>query len=210
MENRQRIRTRAIELCSPGVRRPNCPSATRCRYWQCDIPESKSIAFRISKENPTRDNSGFPIHFFVSCSRRQDFAGIAVLTLALAIGLNSAVFALINGIVLRHGARRISPRCLLAHHETRRAANRFRSRHWFTPCAGRRPPAHADSLRGQSRDPAALLASSVLLAAAALLACYLPARRATRVSPMTGVALTPRVTDSPKVSAFQTATLFSA
>jgi predicted permease len=33
-------------------------------------------------------------------------------------------------------------------------------------------------------DPAALLTSSVMLSAAALLACYLPARRATKVSPM--------------------------
>jgi putative ABC transport system permease protein len=36
-------------------------------------------------------------------------------------------------------------------------------------------------------DPVALLASSVMLGSAALLACFLPARRAMRVTPMTAV-----------------------
>jgi ABC-type antimicrobial peptide transport system permease subunit len=36
-------------------------------------------------------------------------------------------------------------------------------------------------------DPLALLVSSTLLATAALLACFFPARRATKVSPMTAL-----------------------
>ena len=36
-------------------------------------------------------------------------------------------------------------------------------------------------------DPVALIASSVMLGSAALLACFLPARRAMRVTPMTAL-----------------------
>jgi putative ABC transport system permease protein len=36
-------------------------------------------------------------------------------------------------------------------------------------------------------DPGALLVSTLMLAAAALLACFLPARRATRVNPITAL-----------------------
>jgi ABC-type antimicrobial peptide transport system permease subunit len=36
-------------------------------------------------------------------------------------------------------------------------------------------------------DPIALLISTGMLAAAALLACFIPARRATKVSPMTAL-----------------------
>ena len=61
------------------------------------ILESGSRDCRISRES---HDSGFPIRLS-TVGQTPAFTTIAVLTLALAIGVNSGVFALINGVVLR-------------------------------------------------------------------------------------------------------------
>ena len=83
-------------------------------------------------------------------AKSPGFSAVAIATLAIAIGVNAAIFSLVNGLMLRPTVP----------YKPEEVVNLFTARKEASPS-----------------DPLILGASVAILAASALLACYLPARR---------------------------------
>jgi hypothetical protein len=112
--------------------------------------------------------------------RNPGFTAVAIITLALGIGANTAIFTI--GIRVALGAQRRDVMRHVVHHGTRLAiigiATGLLAAFALTRLM-------SSLLYGVSAvDPVAFLAGSLVLLGVALLACYIPARRAAKVDPM--------------------------
>ncbi len=115
------------------------------------------------------------------------FAALALLLAALGLYgvLSYFVTQHTPGNRCPHGARRASLRCLAAGLATGTAAGRVGCRRRLAGRAGLNTAAEESGLRPRATDPLTFALVPLLLGGVALAACWIPARRATKVDPMT-------------------------
>ena len=98
-EIRLHIEERTEQLMSDGMSAEEATRAARRAFGNRTLLEERS---REVWQWPTLESIGADLRFALRQLRRSPgFAVIAVLTLALAIGANAVVFAVLNGLFLR-------------------------------------------------------------------------------------------------------------
>jgi putative ABC transport system permease protein len=130
--------------------------------------------------------------------KRPSYTVIALLTLALGIGANTAIFSLVSTVLLRplqvpHPAPELGVRIALGAQPREVLRLVLRQGLYLVGIGLAVGLLGSLALRSlikgllfnvQASDPATLISVAVVLIVVALLACWIPARRATKVDPL--------------------------
>jgi hypothetical protein len=119
-------------------------------------------------------------------ARAPGFSVAAVLILALSIAADAAMFSLVDTLLLRSGPGRMDSLVALFSRD-RQKPDSYRDFSYPLYVDLRDRGAISVLYRVSPLDLAALSGAVVVLGAATLLACYIPARRATRIASLTAL-----------------------